>query len=303
MRKIIAKRKFTYALSAVLMAASIFALLAWGLKLGIDFKGGTLMEVQFSEAAPSVETMRAAVEPVGVESLIVQPSEENRVLLRYIASNEEQNQGVLAALTELDDAVEQRSVDFIGATISDQLRSNAVMAIGVAILAILLYIAWAFRKVSFPVPSWHYGLGAIAALVHDVVIVLGAFAFLGAFYGVEVGIPFVAALLTILGYSVNDTIVIYDRIRENLLHTKNFTDFEELVNQSLNESLARSLNTSGTVAVVLIAIIAFGGGALTWFAVALLLGVIFGTYSSIFVATALLVTGYKRKQKSNNTAS
>jgi len=301
MFNIISKRRYTYVFSALVVAVSIFALLSWGLKLGIDFKGGTLMEVEFSQNTPSVEEMRGALDPVGVESLIVQPSDNNRVLLRYIASDEEQNQGVLSALKSFDENVVQHNVDFVGATISDQLRSNAVTAIAVAIIVITLYIAWAFRKVSFPVPSWHYGIGAIIALVHDVLIVLGIFAFLGVFFNVEIGIPFVAALLTILGYSVNDTIVIYDRIRENLLHTKNFDDFESLVNKSLNESLARSVNTSGTLIVVLIAIIFFGGGALTWFAAALLIGVISGTYSSIFVATALLVTSHKRKQKIKNT--
>lgn len=296
MYKIVDKRKYTYIASAILVFVSLAAVVVWGLKLGIDFKGGTLIRAQFTQE-PDKEYIQSSLETAGVNSLVVQESEDNTVLVRYIASTEEQNEAVQDALKEIDADVVFLSVDFIGATISEELKNNTLTAIVLAIVAILLYIAWAFRSVSFPVSSWHYGMAAVVALFHDVIITIGIFAFLGKFYDVEVGVPFVAALLTILGYSVNDTIVIFDRIRENLLRSQGKEDFVAVANRSINESLARSINTSATVLVVLLAIIFFGGGALTWFAVALSVGVVLGTYSSIFIATALLVTFYKRRHQ------
>jgi preprotein translocase SecF subunit len=167
-------------------------------------------------------------------------------------------------------------------------------------VGIALYIAWAFRKISFTIPSWQYGVGAILALAHDLIIVLGVFSALGKFLDVEIGIPFVAALLTILGYSVNDTIVVYDRVRENILSSDAKENFENITNKSLNETMARSINTSLTVIVVLLAIIIFGGATIEFFALTLLVGVVSGTYSSIFVASALLVSNYNYKLKKIN---
>ena len=154
-----------------------------------------------------------------------------------------------------------------------------------------------FRKVSRPVESWKYGLGAVVALVHDVLITAGVFSVLGHFFGIEVGIPFIAALLTILGFSVHDTIVVYDRTRENLLRSSNKVEFPDIVNKSLNETLVRSINTSLTVIITLLAIYIFGGASIKYFALALLVGITFGTYSSIFIASALLVTSYKLSLK------
>lgn len=236
-------------------------------------------------------------EEICTASFIVQQSEDDRVILRYGEADEERNDAVLASIKSLDPDVVVLRTDFIGATISEQLKDNTLTAILLAVITILLYIAWAFRKISFPVSSWSYGASAVVALAHDIVITLGIFAYLGYFYDVEIGIPFVAALLTILGYSVNDTIVVFDRLRENILRTRDTMHFEKLVNQSLNETLARSMNTSLTVIVVLVAIIFWGSSALIWFAVALLIGVIVGTYSSVFVATALVVSIYHYKQK------
>jgi preprotein translocase subunit SecF len=166
-----------------------------------------------------------------------------------------------------------------------------------SIIGIAVYIALAFRRVSYPISSWEYGWGAVIALGHDILITVGVFSVFGKFLGVEVGVPFVAALLTILGYSVNDTIVVYDRIRENLLRGRTKGDFESTVNRSVNETMSRSINTSLTVIIVLIALALYGGESIRWFAIALLVGVGFGTYSSIFVASALLVTRFKMKSE------
>ncbi|MCD6149344.1 protein translocase subunit SecF [bacterium] len=305
MLQIISKRKYTYILSVALVVLSVAVLFIWGLKLGIDFKGGTLMEVQFgankTEEAekefqiPSSQEIQDKLAELNLNSLTVQLSENNTVILRYMASDEELNEKVVENLRELDENTKQLRVDFIGASISEQIKENALMAIILAVIAIALYIAWAFRKVSYPIPSWQYGLGAVMALAHDIIITLGVFVILGHFWEVEIGIPFIAALLTILGYSVNDTIVVYDRIRENILRSGAKENFENIVNKSINETLARSINTSLTVVVVLLAVIFFGGETIKFFSVALLAGIVFGTYSSIYVASALLVSSYEYK--------
>ncbi len=301
--QIINKRKYTYIFSIVMLVASIGLLFSWGLKTGIDFKGGTLMEIVFNsqtngeKEVPSREEIQSKLETLELKSLVVQLSGDNSVTLRYIASDEKLNEQVLSKIRELDEIAKQTRVDFIGASVSNQLKKNAVWAIVVAIIGIAFYIAWAFRKVSYPISSWQYGAGAILALAHDIILVLGVFVILGQFWKIEIGVPFVAALLTILGYSVNDTIVVYDRIRENLLRFGSKENFEELVNKSLNETLARSINTSLTVIVVLLAIIFFGGETIKHFSLALLIGIISGTYSSIFIASALLVSSYNKSRK------
>ncbi len=280
------------------MVASVIALSVWGLQLGIDFKGGTQMETQFSiDPIPDVKQITTALDPLELRSLSVQPAENRAVFIKYYASNAQANDQVLENLRGLDPDVKQLRTAFVGGSVSDQIKKNAITGIILAVIGIALYIAWAFRKVSAPVTSWEYGLGAIIALGHDILVTLGAFAVLGKFYGIEVGVPFIAALLTILGYSVNDTIVVYDRVRENLLREHGKTDFEETVNRSLNQTLGRSINTSMTVIITLLAITIFGGESIRYFSLAILIGVTFGTYSSIYVASALLVTRYKMKLK------
>ena len=183
----------------------------------------------------------------------------------------------------------------VGPVIGGELKEKSIKAIIIVLISIVIYIGWTFRRVSHPVSSWKYGLVALIALFHDIIITMGVFSILGHFYGVEVGMPFVVALLTILGYSVNDTIVVFDRTRENLLHS-GWDDFEEVVNRSINETLMRSLNTSLTTLVVLLAIYLFGGATIQYFVLALIIGIIAGTYSSIFIASPLLVSLAKLKK-------
>jgi preprotein translocase subunit SecF len=232
-----------------------------------------------------------------LDDLTIQVSGADKMLVRFISDDDAINTKVQEKIkSEYKDAVIEQTA-FISSAISKELKSRAVQATVIAIIGIMIYIMWAFRKVSYPVESWKYGLGAVIALAHDIIITLGVFAWLGHYYGVEVNIPFIAALLTILGYSVNDTIVIFDRIRENLNRAEAKKNFEDTVNRSINESMSRSLNTSLTVVVVLLAIIFFGGNSIKYFAVALLVGIVAGTYSSIFVASAILVEAWKRKLK------
>ena len=296
MMKIIQKRKYAYVFSIAITTLSMVALAVWGLKFGIDFKGGTLMEVQFTtDPAPESKQVIEALDPIGLQSLTVQPTGNNAILLRCLSSDENANDQVIEKLKGIDKDVKQLRTNFIGGSVSGQMKKNAIMGVVLASIGIALYIAWAFRRVAYPVTSWEYGIGAVIALGHDILVTIGVFAVLGHFYGIEVGVPFIAALLTILGYSVNDTIVVYDRVRENLLREHGKVDFEETVNRSLNQTLGRSVNTSMTVIITLIAITLFGGESIRYFSLAILIGVAFGTYSSIYVASALLVTRYKMK--------
>ncbi|HAT73498.1 MAG TPA: protein translocase subunit SecF [Candidatus Moranbacteria bacterium] len=297
MINIISKTKYAYVFSGVLTVMCIASLFVWGLKLGIDFTGGTLMEVQFENNLPSNSEIEENLKNLNLKSLSLQATGNNTILLRYVPEDDKTNQEVLKILKEKYPQSKDLRTDYANSTISEELKSKSLWSIFWAVAGIMAYIAWAFRKVSRPVPSWKYGMGAIIALVHDILITAGVFSVLGHFYGIEIGIPFVAALLTILGFSVHDTIVVYDRTRENLLRSSSKETFPEVVNRSLNETLVRSINTSMTVIITLLAIYIFGGESIKYFSLALLVGVTFGTYSSIFIASALLVTSYKLQIK------
>jgi len=276
---------------------SILSLSIWGLKYDIDFTSGTLMKVKFADSAPTNQEVNESLRDLNLTSLTIQASNDNSMLVRYASEDDKINDDVWKSLSAKYQGVTQQSVDFINPSVSKELKTKSLNAILLAIFTIMAYIAWAFRKVSRPVESWKYGAGAVIALAHDILITAGVFSLLGHFYGIEVGIPFIAALLTILGFSVHDTIVVYDRTRENLLKGSSKTPFPEVVNKSLNETLVRSINTSMTVIITLLAIYLFGGATIKYFALALLVGVTFGTYSSIFIASALLVTSYELTMK------
>lgn len=294
--KIIQRRKGFLFLSAAAVLTSIIFLSIWGLKLGIDFTGGVLLELKFAQETPSNEMIKEALGDFALGSLSTQASGDETVFVRFVSDDDNTNEQVQSKIRESFEGVSIERVEFISSAVSNELKSKAITAVIFAVVGVALYIAWAFRKVSHPVESWKYGIAAVVALVHDTLITVGIFSYLGKFQGIEVNIPFIAALLTILGYSVNDTIVVFDRVRENLNKAGAKDDFEETVNNSINETLARSINTSVTVMAVLIAIILFGGATIKYFSFALLLGIFFGTYSSIFVASALIVEFWKRKK-------
>jgi len=293
MYNIISKTKYSYAFSIILMMLSIASLFTWGLKFGIDFTGGTLMEIKFANAVPANQELEDNLKDINLKSLTLQSTTNNSVLIRYASEEDAVNQSVVKKMTEKYADSKQLRVDYINSSVSDELRKNSLWALVWAVAGIMAYIAWAFRKVSRPVESWKYGAGAVIALAHDIIITVGIFSVLGHFKGIEVDISFIAALLTILGFSVHDTIVVYDRTRENLLRSSAREQFPEIVNRSLNETLVRSINTSLAVIITLLAIYIFGGESIKNFSLALLIGIGFGTYSSIFVASALLVTIYK----------
>ncbi len=279
---IIKYRKIWYVVSGTLVAASLVLWLVLGLNLGIDFTGGTLLQVKYTESSPTAEEIQNKLEDVQVQS-----SDESFILKTSFLNNEQRIE-VLDKLGELG-AVTEESYEAIGPTIGQELRSKAVWAILFVLLGIIGFVSYAFRKVSSgPVPSWVYGLGAIIALAHDVLIVLGIFIVLGHFLDIEVNVMFITALLTTLGYSVNDTIVVYDRVRENLKTSQEET-FEGVIEESVNQTLTRSLNTSLTTLFVLFALFLFGGESIKFFVLALICGALIGTYSSIFLASPLLL--------------
>ena len=298
MKRIIQNRKYTYIFSGLLTVASVIALLLWGLRFGIDFEGGTTLEASLAkEGGISVDQLREDLTGKSFPGLSIQTLTSGNVLIQYGVVEGGGSDTVLDVLHSQDEGAKIVDTRTVGGVISGEMRGNSIQAVIAAIIGIALYIAWAFRKVTRPISSWLFGAGALIALVHDVVITLGVFSVLGHFHGVEVDVPFIAALLTILGYSIHDTIVVYDRVRENIFRYGRQEDFETVVNRSLNETLVRSMNTSMTVIVVLLAILLFGGASIFYFSLALLVGITAGTYSSIFVASALLVTMENRLRR------
>lgn len=297
---IIANRRWSYIFSGVLVALSIGALSVWGLKPNIDFTGGSLVELTFSGQRPDLAAMQATLKKAEVGEGVVQPTAEGSVILKLPYIDEVAHQRLLTTVRadyEKNGAqVIEKRIETVGPAVSETIKNRAWTAGVVVVLAIVAFIAFAFRRVSKPVASWKFGVAAVVSLLHDVLITMGVFSFLGHFYGVQVDIPFVVALLTILGYSVNDTIVVFDRIRENLLrHTGK--SFAETTNNAINETIWRSLNTSVTVLVALFCLFVFGGESVKYFSLALIIGIFFGTYSSIFLASPLLVTWEEWTQK------
>ena len=304
MLQIIKHRNIWFTFSGLLVTGSIIVFAVWGLKLGIDFTGGSLLELQFSIARPDNSRIAESLSAIDLGEVTVQPIGDQNVILRFADVDEAKHQQVLQTLNEkLSDQTnpaepifQEQRFDSIGPTIGRELRTKTVWAILIVLGAIIAYVAWAFRKVSKPVASWKYGVIAVIALFHDIMITIGTFSVLGHVYGTEVNATFAAALLTILGYSVNDTIVIFDRIRENLIRRVGEA-FEDTVQFSLNQVMTRSVNTSLTVLMTLFAILLLGGPSLRLFALALVVGLSFGTYSSIFLASPLLIVTQKLQTK------
>lgn len=292
---IIKHRNIWFTLSAGLVVASIAALAVFGLRLGIDFTGGSLMELSFDQR-PAVNEIRQLIDEAGYSDATVQPAGESDVLIRMPNLSEEDHQSLLSKFSEKYESAEELRFESIGPAIGNELRRKAFWSLILVLVGISAYIAFAFRKVSKPVASWKYGMATlIAALFHDVLIPLGVMAILGKVFMAEINSAFIAAILTILGFSVHDTIVVFDRVRENLLKTSGA--FEDIVERSVNETLARSINTSLTTFFPLMAIILFGGDTLKWFALTLIVGLIAGTYSSICLASPLLVVFQKRTKR------
>ena len=267
--------KIYFILSGILILASAVSLFCFGLKPGIDFTGGGILEVEYEDVRPDNQEIRDALAGLDLGEFSVQPADEKGVILRMKEIQEETHQEVIAGLEELG-PLEELRFESIGPVIGQELREKTGIVIILSLIAILLYIAAAFRRLSFPAKSWQYGLVSLATLLHDALIPLGAFSLLGKFYEIQITIPVVVALLTVLGYSINNTVVVFDRIRENLLR-KAGKDYQETVDLSLGQTLARSINTSLTTLFVLLAIFFFGGETLRYFSLMLIMGIVAGT--------------------------
>lgn len=302
MLPIIQKRRIPFVISALLVIASFVLLFKIGLKPGLDFTGGTLLNFNFSESRPDVSAVQQSLAPLNLGSNVLQQTGDKGYLLKTQFITEEQHQNILKNLRQSfekgNNKVFEERIETVGPSVSSELRKQAWKTGLAVVLCIILYIAYSFRKVSRPIASWKFGVAGVVALVHDVIITVGVFVLLGHYKGVEVDIPFVVAMLTILGYSVNDTIVVFDRIREKLIRSSSKV-FADTVNVAVNETIARSVNTSLTVMLTLLALFFFGGSSIHYFALALIIGVFFGTYSSIFVASSLLVSweAWERKRR------
>lgn len=302
-------RRIYFGLTGVLIIASIIALLGYGLNPGIDFTGGTIMELEYRDERPSNESILSELEEFDLGNIVIQSTGEKGVILRMKHIVEETHQDILGKLTQREEIQSDEGLIFetikvhiteerfesIGPVIGNELKRKTKIVITVALLSMIIYIALAFRRVQRPLRSWQYGIASVLALFHDILIPLGIFAVLGKYYGVEISIPIITALLAVLGYSINNTVVVFDRIRENLL--RGGEEFEKTVNISLNETLSRQINTSLTTLFVAFAIFFLGGETLKFFALALILGIGAGTYSSIFLAGPILVTWYKLKNR------
>lgn len=355
MYNFIGHRKIFLTISGALLVISIISLAVFGLKPGIDFTGGSMMELDFTYARPNSQEVQEALNQFDLGKIKIQSTGSKGMILRFKNVDEKVHQSILKAIKEiesiqpsqsLESEVKQNEINIdnkvedikglksikgveietgqavdievegftvnqsfeessavleelrfesIGPVIGEELTRKTRWAILFALGAIVLYIAWAFRKLAKIAKneSWRYGAGALLALAHDVIILLGFFSIMGFLKGTEINAAFITAILTVLGYSVNDTIVVYDRIRENLL-THSHKTMEETVNYSLNETIIRSLNTSITTLFALIVIYLFGGASIRDFVLAMIVGIAAGTWSSIAIATSFLL--FKRKR-------
>lgn len=296
--RIIQNRKIFLWASGIVFIASMIGLIVFGLKPGIDFTGGSRFEISFPSGLPSNTSIGDTLNGMKIEGASIQPTANKTIIIKSRALSNDERSGIIEKISTLSDgSAKEVSFNAIGPTIGKELQRKAIWSVGLVILAIIVYITWAFRKVSLgPVPSWVYGIGAVIALLHDLAFVVGLFVLFGKLLGTEVDTLFVTALLTVLGFSVHDTIVVFDRIREGIRKHAQMP-FEELVNLSINETLARSINTSLTALFVLVAMAVLGGESIRMFVVALIAGIIVGTYSSIFIASPIILVWHNLRNR------
>lgn len=299
--KILERRKLWFIISLLLLLPGLISLFTWKLNLGIDFKGGSLAEYRL-EIGEADDAKRETSQKQGSESIkkiyseegvgepIVQTDTTNREI-RYLVKSKAVESGkrtnIVRRLSEAETKLTELSFETIDPQVGADVTRKAFWAIGVASLAIIIYISLSFRGIPKPTSSVQFGISAVIALLHDVLFIVGFFSLMGHYYGWEVNAEFVTATLTVMGFSVHDTIVTFDRLRENLKKNPS-TPFRLTANASITQTLTRSLNTSITVILVLFSVVLLGGTTIRTFATTLLVGIAVGTYSSIFVATALL---------------
>ena len=292
-------RKFFYAIALILVGVSIFSIVKWGLNPGIDFKGGSIIEIEYaSSTKPSQATLVESIAPLNFNAS-VRATGDAGYIIRMRDISQEEKVKLVNILGTFGTSTEKR-FDSVGPLLGTEALKKSFASIIFVLIAIVLFIAFAFRKVSEPISSWTYGIVAIIALIHDVIVPTGVFAILGHFKGYEVDTLFVTALLVVLGFSIHDTIVVFDRVRENLSHAKSNNSFDVIVGDSISQTFTRSINTSLTTLLALIVLYFVGGESTQHFSLALIIGIAAGTYSSVFIGSPLLVTIWKWKVNKKN---
>jgi preprotein translocase subunit SecF len=293
---IVKNRKIFYTFSITLIVLSFLALGVWGLVIGIDFKGGSVMEFTYAAGRPDIETVRASLNalPFGDTIKDLRTIGDNGYYIKLRSVTDKERVALQEAVNVSTYKADITKFNSIGPVLGAEAAQKAIISIILVLLCIIAFITFAFRKVSEPVQSWKYGLFAVVALSHDIIIPVGIFSILGHYLGYEVDTLFVTAMLVILGFSIHDTIVVYDRIRENLKINRSLgkasKPFDQVVGMSISQTFVRSINTSVSVILAVFALYFFGPASTKIFSLVLIIGVFFGTYSSIFIASNLLVT-------------
>jgi preprotein translocase subunit SecF len=280
-------RYLYFSISSIVIIAGLFGLFQWGLNLGVDFKGGTIAEYKFSKSI-STESISGNINKDIIDVNSIQETGKNTYLFRLPPLSSDQRQKVKEILLGIDDKAEELRFETVGPSIGPELVKKTIFALLISAGGILFWVAYQFKSIKF-------GVSAVLAMFHDSLVLIGLFSLLGHFFGAEVDFLFVTALLTILSFSVHDTIVVYDRIRET--QKKTGEDLVDITNHALTQTMVRSLNNSMTIVFMLIALVLLGGTTIKWFAVALLIGTVSGTYSSPFVAVPILITWDQLEKK------
>jgi len=293
--------KIPFIVSIFVVVAFAAILSIFGLNMGIDFTGGSLLEIRYFDTKPSIEQINDVFRKLKLDNVSIFSTQDKGFIFRMKEISEQKHQEILNELKKFGD-LEEKRFDVIGSTLGKELKSKSISAIIIALFLISLYLAIVFRRIGRVISPFSLSLGAIAALVHDLLIVVGVFVILGKWKGIQIDAPMIAAALTILGYSINDTVVIFDRIRENVIShnirlNKNADsgEFNSIVHKSIKQTLNRSISTSLTTLFVIIAIYVFGGATLKNFSLALIIGIVSGTYSSIFIASPILMWMHRRR--------
>ncbi|MCX6736613.1 MAG: protein translocase subunit SecF [Candidatus Parcubacteria bacterium] len=290
-------RKIFYGLSIAITLVCLFSFFAWGLKPGIDFVGGTRWQVDFKNGAPEHTVLEETLKANNINDAVIDYSGGQSVIMRLKTITEAEHQQLLSVLQEKFQNVEDKNFSSIGPTIGAELKRRALWAVFLVCLGILLYISYAFRKTSLRIPSYRYGALAILALVHDVIAMIGLYAFLGHFGNVEINSYFIVSILIVMGYSVHDTIVVFDRVRESFRFQSVKAEVPVVVNDAINSTMARSINTSLTAILSLMGLYFWGPPSIKIFVLAMMFGIFIGTYSSIFIASSLLVDWNQNRSK------
>ncbi|TSC90800.1 MAG: protein-export membrane protein SecF [Parcubacteria group bacterium Gr01-1014_2] len=292
--------KIMFSISIIVMAVSAALFLIYGLNLGTDFTGGSLLEIEFLKERPERGIISERLNNLNLGQISISEAGERGLILKMPEISEEAHQQILAELKKSGE-LEEKKFDSIGSVLGSELKRKSIIAIAIALVLISAYLAIVFSRVGSTISPLVLALGAIVALIHDLILPIGVFSWLGRFRGATIDAPMIAAALTILGYSINDTVVVYDRIRENIIrdaniriHTNDTNSFSQIVHKSIKQTLVRSVNTTLTTLFAVIAIYIFGGATLKNFSLALIIGIASGAYSSIFVASPILMLFHKK---------